>query len=284
MWNLKCMKWHWERSVSGALRCPPIRIIPTLPHRHWVICHRRLIILAFSSVVNTLKKTSCNDVVRGSKPVRLKIVWSKVARNKERYQRQFDKKIQNLQLEEARSINRDDDDEKDDQSAVTIIQHTRAKTDRELSSPRTACLWKPLTSETTVTTEVIRQAPFRLLSFVANTARQLYVLTGRDFTVIAPSRRACNKSSQCHHTQYVQPSNISNSSVVRMLQSHKPTPDPRYDLWGHLLIGTVTLLSFTPVWISGLCSRAVTQIYATDRKFFFFTTSTNFGPTKSFNR
>ena len=35
--------------------------------------------------------------------------------------------IQNLQLEQARSINRDDDDEKYDQSAVTIIHHTRAK-------------------------------------------------------------------------------------------------------------------------------------------------------------
>jgi len=53
---------------------------------------------------------------------------------------------------------------------------------------------------------------------------QLYVLTGRDFTVIASSRPACNKSCQCHHTQHVQLSITSNSSVVRML--HRVTSHP----------------------------------------------------------
>jgi len=154
------------------------------------------------------------------------------------------------------------------------------KMDRELSSPRTACLWNPLTSVTTVATELTRLVTFRLLSFVAHTARQLYILTGRDFTVTASSRPARNKSSQCHHTQYVQLSNMSNSSVVRV--RHRVTSHPLIPVTicgGHLFIGTVTLLWFTPVWISGLCSRAITQIYATDRMFFFFTMSTNFGPT-----
>jgi hypothetical protein len=82
-------------------------------------------------------------VVRGFKHIRLKIIFSKVARNKDSCRRHFDKKIQNLQLEQARSINRDDDDgdDKDDQNAVTIIHQTRAKR-TENWAPQGQCVCK----------------------------------------------------------------------------------------------------------------------------------------------